>query len=377
LPIDHTCFKCINIEIPKERDNMNEPLLGHLVFKFAKSPENVATESLVFILNKSPIVKSAFIEFINAIIKVLPEDLIFFTRNADEEGTIPNIVGRDSNEREKLHVESKFWAGLTDNQPIGYLNRLSKQGGGLLVFVAPSLRKITLWDELCRICSNGPFKIAEVLGSDSNNPCLKIEDNIWMALTSWDRLLNYLKVKSDTSGLHEISADITQLSGLCEKMDTSAFLPLNRDELSPSFGRRVIQFCQIIDDVTNKLVSNNLVSLSGMRATPIYAGFIRYMKSVSGNIGYSLQFNSDYWSRFSETPLWLGIKSVGSDGAWEYSEKFREKLISLEFQKSYFIKVEVYDNLALVPLYMPFQSEREKVVASLFDQVSDIMSKLN
>ena len=41
-------------------------------------------------------------------------------------------------------VESKFWAPLTPNQPIGYLRRLPVDREGMVLFIAPEGRYGTL-----------------------------------------------------------------------------------------------------------------------------------------------------------------------------------------------------------------------------------------
>jgi len=50
-----------------------------------------------------------------------------------------------------LFVENKFWAGLTDNQPISYLKQLAKYTQPtVLLVVVPEAREQTVWRELIR-----------------------------------------------------------------------------------------------------------------------------------------------------------------------------------------------------------------------------------
>jgi len=114
-------------------------LFGHTTIKFSSHPENLATEGLAFILNKSQKAKDSFIRYVKIIVNAdLPEVISFETQCYDKEYAIPDLVGKGSDGDEILVVESKFWAGLTDNQPVTYLKRLpngDKQG--LLLFIAP------------------------------------------------------------------------------------------------------------------------------------------------------------------------------------------------------------------------------------------------
>jgi hypothetical protein len=79
----------------------NKPLLGHLVSRFA-SPENIATESLAFVLAKSPDLRRSFIKFLRSIAPHLPENLVFMTQKHDTDGTVPDMVGSDAGGREFL-----------------------------------------------------------------------------------------------------------------------------------------------------------------------------------------------------------------------------------------------------------------------------------
>ena len=60
----------------------------------------------------------------------------------------PGIVGLDDSGRERLLLEAKFAARLTDQQPTGYLTRLPGDVPSLLLVVAPTLRISSLWVEL-------------------------------------------------------------------------------------------------------------------------------------------------------------------------------------------------------------------------------------
>ena len=46
---------------------MAESLFGHLAFQFSNSPENLATESLKFILNRSQIARESFLKIFSNI----------------------------------------------------------------------------------------------------------------------------------------------------------------------------------------------------------------------------------------------------------------------------------------------------------------------
>jgi hypothetical protein len=78
----------------------------------------------------------------------------FWSQASDEQGNIPDLIGLDSTGAERLFVENKFWAGLTENQPAGYFERLPATGSGVLVFIVPSRRFAMVWTELARSALN-------------------------------------------------------------------------------------------------------------------------------------------------------------------------------------------------------------------------------
>ena len=62
----------------------------------------------------------------------------------------------------------KFYAGLTENQPLGYLERLQKAGGHGLIFVCPKARQTNLWAKLKEVC-------AEQQVETINDNCISVD----------------------------------------------------------------------------------------------------------------------------------------------------------------------------------------------------------
>ncbi|MFW5795253.1 MAG: hypothetical protein ACOCV1_07185, partial [Bacillota bacterium] len=103
-------------------------LLSHLYSRIEGSPEDLATESLLYIINNSVKAKCIFISYIYSLINTIaPEDeVVFKTQQSGINLTRPDMVGINKKHEELIVIESKFWAGLTENQPIAYLKRLEK-----------------------------------------------------------------------------------------------------------------------------------------------------------------------------------------------------------------------------------------------------------
>jgi len=94
-------------------------LFGHLASRMSPSQENLATEALAFILNRSATMREAFRLLVGQTGIEVPELARFRSQAGDEQGNIPDLIGLDAKGVEHLVEENKFWAGLTENQPVG------------------------------------------------------------------------------------------------------------------------------------------------------------------------------------------------------------------------------------------------------------------
>lgn len=352
---------------------MTLSILGYLSTRFAASPENIATEALNFVLGKSRIIRDSFVEYLNQAGIDLAGNLIFKTQVAGDDNSIPDLIGFDNSGESVLICESKFWAGLTSNQPITYINRLPSSKNAILIFIAPSKRFSTLWAELINRCSIKGIDVKETKSVGNNLIVGKINAYHYLGLCSWGSLLSYLYNRASINDLKETADDIRQLSSLCERMETDAFLPLHSEEMSPSHGIRYLHYHQIVDEVTEILVRLKMVSTDGLRATPSYGRYTRYMKTT--NYGLGLQFSPEYWSKFRETPIWLSIKEISlAKNVWVFPSRARENLIGLEIAQP--SRLIVHDDFLLVPLYLPLGKEKSEVVNSIVEQVKEVLELL-
>jgi len=127
------------------------------------------------------------------------------------------------------------------------------------------MRFSTLWSKLeARIKDEGL--------AFSNPRDLEIEfrfaligDTHGFGLLSWGSLLSMLRREAGTRGDHLFLGDIDQLSGLCSRMDSDAFLPLTDNDVSSEIGRRVQQFADLIDTVVAELSTNHALTLRDLR----------------------------------------------------------------------------------------------------------------
>ncbi|RLD01978.1 MAG: hypothetical protein DRI32_09185 [Chloroflexi bacterium] len=349
---------------------MNESLFGHLAFSFSKSPENLATEALVFILNRSTVANEAFLHFISQTGASLPPTLNFDTQAGGKDSGVPDIRGRNASGKEILLGEAKFWAGLTDNQPVAYLARLQKSSGSILLFIAPEKRSTLLWAELLRRCKNSNISLHKEEISLIKN--IQFDNNSTLALASWRMILNTIRSAVETVGDTKTLSDIMQLEGLCEKMDEEAFLPLRSEELASNIGTRIVQYGYLIDELKDKLVAEKII-LKKTTSGGTLGSYVRYTYSFTGEYQFHLHYNAFFWSKYRDTPLWLGLKRPTKPYS-SFSPEAKKKLSALEFENPSRL-LQDGDEL-LVPLFLPIGVEKNEVIQSLVSQVREIAEYL-
>lgn len=126
-----------------------ETVFSYIIQKrFSQVNEDVATDALAFILRSSESARTGMMKLLRGISADIP-GLHFRTQQT--EGSIRlDMWGIDEIEP-RVFVENKFWAGLTDNQPIAYLKQLAKYTQPtILLLVVPEAREQTVWRELIR-----------------------------------------------------------------------------------------------------------------------------------------------------------------------------------------------------------------------------------
>ena len=346
-----------------------QSLLGHIALRFASHPENIATESLAYILGRSPAAKRSLLGYVQNLGLKIPDAVVFHPQTSGPDGSIPDLVGTDPDGKDLVILEAKFWAGLTENQPVSYLNRLPTDKPAALVFVAPALRITTLWAELLVRCKEVNIELGSERQVSSDLKCRTVRDHHVLALTSWRALLTQLLYSLNAEGDHPAVSDVLQLQGLCDRMDDDAFLPLQSEELTSSTASRLIQFSRLVDDVAERAISENLASVLGLRTSGSGGTYQRPMMLCG--YGCYLMVNLDHWAHRRSTPIWLSI----TDREWKLTQAVMEALSPLEHEDPPRIIHSEYS--LLVPLRLPIGVERPVVVESLFAQVREVAGFLS
>ena len=121
------------------------------VSRWSNRTEDIAVDALGFILSRSRAARTALRNIIETAVQDIGELTGAKTQVTGDDGARPDLVVFGRGGKERVIVEAKFWAELTENQPGTYLARLpDDNAASALLFVAPEKRLESLWIELRR-----------------------------------------------------------------------------------------------------------------------------------------------------------------------------------------------------------------------------------
>jgi hypothetical protein len=342
-------------------------LFGHLASRFSTYPENLATEALAFIVGRSPAMREAVRRLVARTGIGLPPLERFRSQAGDGQGNIPDLIGLDAMGAERLFIENKFCAGLTENQPAGYLERLPAEGGAILVFVVPSKRLPIVWAELARSAMSRAVQLPDPEQLASDLRFARLTSSTALAATTWGAVLDSIEAAARASGETSAAADIAQLRSLCDVMDNEAFLPVRMEELTNlEVPRRLIGLADLIPDLTEQAVMLGIADRTGLRETPGRYSSGRFLKI--GPAGAWLGIDHKKWSRYGITPLWIFF----SNSEWGRA-RFVLKALKAWTPPSLFEE----DGCPLIPLTVVPSVTRDRVLEDLLDQLKRLHAALH
>ena len=350
----------------------NRSLLAHLSRRLSGQTEDLAVESLGHILSTSAASRQALTDVLGNCGVEIGGISRVETQSTGGGGERPDLAGFDGDGRERLLIEAKFWAGLTGNQPVAYLDRLPPDSPSALLVVAPSLRIDTLWAELRR-------RVRDAKGIDLGDgqpgtelrhapvgvsrrvilpapTALSLGDgNRQLILTSWRNLLGNMEAQANAAGDVPTLNNLQQLQGLAELEDTEAFLPLRPEQLSAEFPRLLPHLISLTNDTVARLREEGLAYTSGYRRTADDNRIVQYV-TFCGVGNTQLGINYAAWRKYQHSPIWLGLSLE------------REDILSplrLDNPPGY----EREGNFYFIPLYLKTGVERDSVLDSMMEQL--------
>jgi hypothetical protein len=338
-------------------------LLAYLAKSMTVQTENLATEALTYILQKSTEARQALLELLEPF--SITGDL-HFANQVYTNGAIPDIVGFNEVQESVCIIEAKFWASLTDHQPNDYILMLPATTPSVLLFLAPDKRFDTLWWELKHRIPN--------LTNEVKNSVMRsawIDTNRRLALISWRTLLSTMLTHLEREGALALQGDAKQLLGLCMQADQDAFLPLRSEELSPEIPRRLLQYHELVDEVVVHGRQQNLFNTDKLKASGTNIGYGRYF-NYGGYLFY-LCIDFSRWSASYNTPMWARV--YGKE--WNISSEKRKAAIALQpLQNSGRLFIGA-DELAHVAISLPLRAEKDSVINTILSELAAIKGLLD
>ncbi len=331
---------------------------------FGGQSENVAVEVLGHILSGSDTARHALTQVLRPSRAAVDEITQVHTQVIGRDRSRPDLVGLDRDGNERVLIEAKFWAGLTKNQPVAYLERLPVAEPSVLLVVAPASRFESLWTELYQRVSEGMPNVE--LGSPHK------ESELWstttggarrLVLISWKSLLNLMADGAAGSAEPYARYEIEQLMDLAEQQDEERFLPLRPDELAPAFPRRVCALRRLVDDAADRVSAGGRPDTEKHKVTSQEWGYGRYLTLAGEYTWFGIDFVD--WAQFGATPLWL----------WFPKERTTERVTRAlqPLSQCNPPKVRSWPDGLCVPIEVPLGVEYDEALDGVVTRLEEVM----
>lgn len=338
---------------------MKKSLLGHLYSHIKGSAEDVATMSLQYLITYYDSLNRAYNGLIaDKLHKAVPSDTAYECQLTGDKNERPDMSGTDADGKEVILCEAKFYAGLTSNQPLTYLDRLRKENGAGLVFICPKERIASLWDTLLKKCENEDL-------SEIVQYCVSVNGTN-MAVVSWEEIIGVLRMTANRDQRDSL-ADIEQLEGYCSQIINEAFIPFKEEDLGAVTARKYERCMHVADQLVSALRADPSVALStsGLKATPYRHGYKRFFMLNGFGVDFRLDLVNWADDKLVDTPFWVSFR----DEDWNTPDRFRDAVKCIPATRRVILdKERIY-----LAVDVPCNAMEEDVVDSIKNQVIDYM----
>lgn len=301
---------------------MAKSLLAYLYPRIKGSQEDIATISLQYLLSQSHELNKAFTKMVASSIHAPLDDCLdYICQSTGDENERPDMAGIDKTGQEVVLCEMKFYAGLTANQPLTYLERLRQKGGYGCVFICPKSRQTNLWAKLKELCIDQPIE-------EVDSRCIRV-DGIHLSIMTWVEILECLRTVAASSD-SKYQSDIEQLSGYCSQMDSDAFIPFRPEDLTAEAAKNAERYYEVIDETFNLLCAEKNITVSPKgKASTYRTGYERKLE-INGLL-VRLNYDRNLWKSTDsvETPFWVSF----NDTTWQQSEIFKDRITKISSNK--------------------------------------------
>ena len=342
----------------------NNGLLAYIARRHIGGRKDVATDALVFILNRSDAARSAFADFLRDGDADPPAIAEARMQYSLPNGTYPDLACLGADGNILALVESKFWAPLTRGQPVDYWPALPMNSSAKLLFIAPPFRvnQGSLWGELVQRLRNDGYQMRETrqeqnlisaTEQDGDNPrCLM--------LCSWDLLLNHLAQAALAGRDWQASFEISELQGLADSI--IAGTAPQRDENIKNLVRSAV----------NRLVQSGWANTDHFSwGSPLPDSYGRYLHFAGDFAWFGISYDE---RRRRNRPLWLVFSdNFGPQSRLEVTtDQVRQRLADTAS-----VAYEMLHGYFCVPIDLLPADSSEAMRDALVRQLDDIAGKID
>ncbi len=347
-----------------------QTVFSHVVQKrLSQENENVATEALSFVLQSHELAHNGMMKLLRGIDPQMPR-LWFRTQQAEGKGR-PDMLGCDDAGEPHLFIENKFWAGLTENQPVSYLRRLVEcPMATILLVIGPEARQEMLWREFRRRLADDDISIS----ADSMSGIFRVATTSIgpkLVLTSWRVLLDALETEATDD--KAARSDLLQLQALCAAADIEAFLPMSAqeatDQRTPAL---ILQLSSVVQAVVDRAVSQGILNLRGTapQASAERIGRYAYF-GAERRAGLWFGIHFVLWKTHGVTPLWM----VFSPSEFGRAPEVQAILEPWAAQRGVFV-TRYGDGHFVVALDIEYGEDKAGVVAGIVARLGEMAVRL-
>ena len=334
-----------------------ETLLGAVAKRHAYSLEDAATDALTFILSRRACARQALSEFLRddagqhfPIAKV-------DSWTATEHGAIPDLACFDEKDDVVAFIESKFWATLTDHQPVTYWRALPTDKPAALLFLAPHSRveSGSLWDELVDRLRQADVELDDADKTDGLVSAAA-KDGRRLMLTSWEVLLGLFSETAKKDDDSQACFEISQLRGL-------ASAGIERDKTIPDEELR-----QSFWDAVERLKRSGWANTDRLTVGTGTNYFARYFRLAGAPAGLRIDYEDQ--KQRPERSLWLWF--------WhEENAKLAVEDVARILDQAGESEFEWRGSEVLLPIVLPEDADDQTTVNSIVAELERIARLLD
>ncbi len=339
-------------------------VLAHLTLKLVSQRENFATEALAYVLNSSAVARAALQKRIAGAVADFPTIVRVSTQEAAGDESRPDVTLMGDGGAVLGYIEAKFWASLTNAQPVGYVRRLSPGAGKVIMFLVPDRRLQMLRGELIERCEAEKLVVERVTGSHDI-----IADAVRITAVSWQALLAELSDAARRTDDRAVLADVDQIASLCAAFDTQGYIPLTHEELDDlDVPRRVMSLADLAIAVGERAEAEGVVKIGRLRASHTWYTAGRYVSFERAGAWIGLSHRR--WFEFGH-PLWVRFEK----GDWGRADDVR-RAIEGKFTEDPCRAFIVDDGAVIVPLIVRAGASKDDAVAHGVGQLKELAAAM-